>query len=234
MSSPAPDDPPLCPLCKQPSLTSYFTDAAFRDSQGRVGPRTYLRCAVCDLVSVAAGHRPSPADERRVYDLHENHPDDAGYQRFLNQLIDPLCARLGAAPRTILDFGCGPGPALAAMLRWRGHQVHIYDPIYAPNPAVLDRQFAVITCTEALEHFFRPHREWNLWMSLLEPDGWLGVMTQLRPDDANFPHWHYRRDPTHVSLFSARSVAWLAMVNNLTLEILGTRVVLMQRRRTRP
>ena len=62
--------------------------------------------------------------------------NDAGYRRFLSKLADPLMARLAPGARG-LDYGCGPGPALAAMLREAGHEVALYDPFFAPDPAPL-------------------------------------------------------------------------------------------------
>ncbi len=77
---------------------------------------------------------------------HENHLDDPGYRRFLSKLADPLLARLPAGSKG-LDYGCGPGPALAAMLREAGHQVALYDPFFHPDLTPLERSYDFETCT---------------------------------------------------------------------------------------
>ena len=46
--------------------------------------------------------------------------------------VEPLLARLGPASHG-LDYGCGPGPALATMLREEGHGVTDR----APQPALI-------------------------------------------------------------------------------------------------
>jgi taurine dioxygenase len=52
-----------------------------------------------------------------------------------------------------------PGPALAAMLREAGHEVALYDPFFAPDPAPLAAIYDFVTCTETAEHFHDPRAE---------------------------------------------------------------------------
>jgi hypothetical protein len=53
---------------------------------------------------------------------------------FSASLAGPLLARLAPASQG-LDYGCGPGPALAAMLAEAGHAVALYDPLFHRRPA---------------------------------------------------------------------------------------------------
>ena len=46
-----------------------------------------------------------------------------------------------------LDFGAGPGPALAAMMSEDGFDVAIYDPFFQPDAEALQRKYDFITCT---------------------------------------------------------------------------------------
>ncbi|HKK23165.1 MAG TPA: class I SAM-dependent methyltransferase, partial [Pseudohaliea sp.] len=148
--------------------------------------------------------------ERAEYDLHRNCVDDPGYRRFLGRLAEPLLAALPPAQRG-LDFGCGPGPALAAMLREAGHRVDLYDPFYAPDPAALARrQRDFITATEVVEHLYRPGLELARLWARLRPGGVLGIMTKHVRDREAFDRWHYRNDPTHVCFFSRDSWRWWA------------------------
>ena len=45
---------------------------------------------------------------------------------------------------------------------------------------------------------------------LLEPGGWLGVMTCFRQPGRDFASWHYRRDPTHVVFYREATFRRLA------------------------
>lgn len=95
---------------------------------------------------------------------------DAAYRAFLNRAAGPLLERLPPA-RQGLDFGCGPGPALAIMLREAGHTVALFDPFFYPDPAVLASAYDFITCTEVAEHFHRPAEEFSKLDALLNPGG---------------------------------------------------------------
>ena len=49
-----------------------------------------------------------------------------------------------------LDFGAGPGPALAAMMSEDGFDVAIYDPFFQPDAEALQRKYDFITSTETV------------------------------------------------------------------------------------
>ena len=192
--------------------------------------RRYFRCACCALIFADPASRLSPAEERAVYDLHQNDPADPRYRRFLSRLTNPLLTRLPDTAREGLDFGAGPGPTLSVMLKESGRRMAIYDPFYAPHPAVLDRQYDFVTCTETMEHFHTPHQEWRLLLGILRPGGWLGIMTKLATEPRAFASWHYKNDPTHVSFFSRETFQFLARRDCLHLEFVGNDVMLLQKR----
>lgn len=208
----------LCPLCLHADIHHYHQDKR----------RHYFQCSQCELVFADPNSLlPAPA-EKSVYDQHQNDPDDLGYRKFLSRLATPLLERLPLQQHG-LDFGCGPGPTLSLIMEEAGHQVAVYDPYFAPDRAPLKRQYDFVTCTEAIEHFYRPHREWMLLMHLLNPGGYLGLMTKLVRNKDAFAQWHYKNDPTHVSFFSEATFAYLAKQHNLRLEILGNDVILLQK-----
>ncbi len=155
-----------------------------------------------------AFHLP-PAREKAEYDRHENTPDDPGYRRFLSRLALPLLQCL-PPQASGLDFGCGPGPALAAMLEERGCRVALYDVFYRPDASALRGRYDFITATEVLEHLHRPGEELARLWRLLRPGGVLGVMTKRVIGQEAFLRWHYRNDPTHVAFFSEATFAWWA------------------------
>jgi SAM-dependent methyltransferase len=207
-----------CPLCNGTDVAPYHTDRR----------RHYLLCGECKLVFVPPAYYLSPAAERAEYDLHRNAVDDAGYRSFLARLADPLLARLPVGAQG-LDFGCGPGPALAAMLEEAGCAVRVYDPFYAADESVLMQQYDFICATEVVEHLHHPAAELERLWSLLAPGGWLGVMTKLVRDPEAFASWHYKNDPTHVCFFSRDSWQWWARRYGAGLEFIGADVILLRR-----
>lgn len=210
----------LCPVCRSPDSLPFMTAAG----------REYRRCPTCQARFLDPGRRPSLADERDHYLLHENDPDDPGYRRFLSKLAHPLLERL--PPRSSgLDYGCGPGPALAAMLREAGHRVALYDPFFHPDAAALEGRYDFVTCTEAIEHFHRPAEELDRLTGLVRPGGWLAVMTCFQTHDEGFGDWHYRRDPTHVVFFREATFRHVAESRGWSCEIPAKDVALLRRPR---
>lgn len=192
-----------------------------------VGGLPYWRCGHCLATIMDPRHWPDPRRERAVYDLHDNDPGDPGYRRFLDKLVQPLLARLSPGARG-LDFGCGPGPALAGMLAQRGLEVALYDPIYQPDTSVLATPWDFITCTEVAEHLHDPHTVFGRFHSLLKPGAWLAVMTCFQTDDRRFANWHYRRDPTHVVFYREHTLHTIARRFHWRLEIPVKDVALFQ------
>ncbi len=206
-----------CPLCNATRSQHFFADAR----------RTFLRCSVCALVFVPPRFHLSAADERAEYDKHENDVEDMGYRKFLSRLFIPLNKTLAEASQG-LDFGCGQGPALAAMLRDVGHEVSLYDSFYQPDNAALTRRYDFICATEVVEHLHQPGSELARLWSLLKPGGVLGIMTKLVRDREAFAGWHYKNDPTHVCFFSEQTWRWWASEQGAQLEVIGADVILLQ------
>ena len=218
---PFPDDPPpaapACPVCG--AGAERFLD---------VETRRYFCCPDCAARFLDPAQHPSRDDEYAYYLHHENEVDDPGYRRFLSKLADPLLTRL-AAGSSGLDYGCGPGPALAAMLREAGHAVALYDPFFAPNTEALLKRYDFVTCTETAEHFHSPAAEFRRLRGLVRPGGWLAMMTCFQTDDARFAGWHYRKDPTHVVFYREHTFRFLAACWGWTCEVPCKDVALMQR-----
>jgi hypothetical protein len=211
-------DPPACPLCGAARALPFAAAAG----------RRYLRCAACRLAFMAPEDRPDEAAELAHYGTHENDPADPRYRAFLSRLADPLAARLAPGAEG-LDYGCGPGPALAMMLEERGFPMAVWDPFFAPDASVLDRTYDFVTCTETAEHFFHPAREFARLDGLLPAGGWLGVMTELLDDARDFSGWRYARDPTHVSFYAEETMRWIAEAFGWGMEIAGRGVVLFRK-----
>lgn len=209
---------PVCPLCHTRNSHPFHED----------GQRAYLQCRTCDLIHVPSRHRLSREDEKAQYDFHENDPDDPRYRAFLNALFEPMRDRLSPGARGI-DFGAGPGPALAAMFREAGFPMAIYDPFYAADRDVLNRTYDFLTCTETAEHFFDPYTEWQRFRQLVRPGGLIGVMTRFRLSDHSFADWRYKDDPTHVCFYSPETFEWIGRRYGMAVTLIGDSVAIFER-----
>ncbi len=209
-----------CLVCRAASIRP-FTQVEGRD---------YWRCLICEATFLDPGQRLTSAEELAHYRHHENDPDDLRYRRFLAKLAGPLLAKLKPG-MTGLDYGCGPGPALAAMLKEAGLEMALFDPFFEADRTVLDRDYDVITLSEVAEHLFDPAAEFDFLANRLKPGGLLGVMTCFQTDDERFADWHYRRDPTHVVFYRPWTFEVIADQHDWTCEIPRKDVALMSKRR---
>ncbi len=208
-----------CPLCMSAETHGFCRDRM----------RNYLHCLQCDFVFVPKNYHLSQKEEKARYDLHQNDPDDSGYRNFLSRLFRPLKKKI--APGTHgLDFGCGPGPTLSVMFEEADYECAIYDLYYAPDQSVFRKQYDFLTCSETMEHLDRPHEEFERFLQLVRPGGWIGIMTQLRDNRRPFAHWHYKDDDTHVGFYSRATFEFLADAYHLGLEFHPGSVMLLQTR----
>lgn len=217
LAPPAQHHPP-CRVCGRPEL------APFAILEGR----NYWHCGDCQAVLLDEACLPSRPDELTHYRLHENDVNDPRYRAFVSRLGEPLLRRLEPG-REGLDYGCGPGPALAAILGEHGHSVSLYDPFFPSEVAALGRTYDFVICCEVAEHFHRPEDEFARLDRLLRPGGWLGLMTCFRTDDGLFANWHYRRDPTHVVFYREETLRTVARRFGWTCEVPRKDVAIMRK-----
>ena len=205
-----------CPLCNATGATSFHRDRH----------REYLQCRNCTLVFVPPDYYLSAEQEKAEYDLHRNEIDDPGYQRFLSRLAYPLLDRVSPGAHG-LDFGCGPGPALASMLEAAGCEMRLYDVFYYPDASALGQDYDFITATDVVEHLHRPGEELARLWGMIAPGGCLALMTKLVIDARAFSRWHYKNDPTHVCFFGEATLAWWARQAGAELERFGADVAIL-------
>lgn len=208
----------LCPLCLSTNSLFYYQD----------NHRCYWQCCRCQLVYVSPEQRLDSASEKAHYEHHDNDINDQGYRKFLSRLSIPLNERITTNSHG-LDFGCGPGPALAHMLREVGHNISLYDVYYQTEQSVLAKTYDFLTATEVIEHLYQPNEIWLQWLSLIKPGGWLGIMTKMVTDLTGFANWHYKIDPTHVIFFSRETFQYLAKRDKLELTFIGDDVILLRK-----
>lgn len=190
--------------------------------------KAYHRCAACQATFLDPARFLTPDAEYAHYLTHENSVDDAGYRAYLSKLAEPLLARLGPASSG-LDYGCGPAPALACMMREAGHVVSVFDPFFEADKSPLARSYDFVTCTETVEHFHQPAVEFKRLSGLLKPGGVLAVMTIFQTDDSRFANWRYRHDPTHVVFYREHTFAVLAQILEMQCEIIARDVVFLSK-----
>ncbi len=206
-----------CPVCLT-STTAYFADKR----------REYRHCPECSAVHVPRRFHLSEVDEKAEYDKHENDINDDGYRRFLARMMDPLLSTLKRGDRG-LDFGCGPGPALAAMLEERGLSVSVFDKYYANNTHVLAQTYDFICATEVVEHLREPFATLEQLWKILQPSGILGIMTKRVQNLEKFQTWHYKNDPTHIVFFHEDTFHWVASRLNAKVNFVSDDVVLLSK-----
>ena len=187
-----------------------------------------MLCAECDLVFVPPPFHVDTDSERERYLSHNNQIWDRSYRQFLGKLWRELYPKL-AVGMSGLDFGAGPGPALAAMMSEDGFDVAIYDPFFQPDAEALQRKYDFITCTETVEHFKRPRDEFNLLISLLRPGGWRGIMTGMLDNRDGFHGWYYHLDPTHIVFYSTTTMRWVSEWLGCTVEMPAKNVALFRK-----
>jgi hypothetical protein len=193
-----------CKVCRSED-TNYFVT--------KKDPKRYWRCNNCCAVFTDPSQYIDSKQEKERYLEHNNSIDDPDYRSFLSRVTNPLKKNIDKASKG-LDFGCGHGPALADILNKDGYLVDLYDPFFYPNKSIFNNKYNFITCTEAAEHFFNPHKEFESMDSMLEENGILVIMTSFLSNMEDFENWYYRRDPTHVVFYSQETFKVIAKQNN--------------------
>lgn len=201
---------PACPLCADSPARFHARADTWLD---------FWRCPACALVFRDPAQWPARDAEHAHYRLHDNRPDDPGYRNFLRPLFEAMQARLPPGAEG-LDFGCGPGSALAAMLEEAGHLMRLWDPLFAPDTGPLQRRYAFVTASEVVEHLHTPMAALQQLDELLADGSLLGVLTGWPPAHwRDFARWHYRRDPTHVAFYGPETLRWIAQHFGWALEL---------------
>lgn len=208
-------DPP-CPVCENAATTCIL----------HADNKTYFRCPRCEVRFLDPTDHPNRDAELAHYELHENDPADASYRKFLAKLFNPLVPLLNPGDQG-LDYGAGPGPALAAMFEEVGFAMTLYDPFFHANPAALKCQYDFIVCTETIEHFHNPRKEMDRFARLIRPGGKIALMTCFQTDDERFHAWHYRKDPTHVVFYREETMHYIASRHGWTCDIVQKDVAIM-------
>lgn len=184
-----------CILCQSP-LTS------------KIDPQ-YFHCATCFAYVKDVDYYFSSEQEKRHYEFHNNDVNDLGYQKFTSPITNEVLACF--SPDTLgLDFGCGKGPVITKQLVDRGYSVNLYDPYFHPDKSYVNHHYDYIFSCEVFEHFHHPHQEIIHLKSLLKSGGLLLIMTHLYENQRPFESWYYRKDETHVFIYTPQTFEYIA------------------------
>lgn len=168
----------------------------------------YFRCPECSLVFIAPECLPDSGVEMARYLRHTNSAEDEGYVQHLLDISDRVTGRVPAGS-TGLDFGSGPQPVMAEIMRKRGFSCEAYDPLFSPDSQLLRRVYDFVLCCEVAEHFHAPSVDFVKMFNLLDKGGLLGLKTSLLEPGVDLSGWHYANDPTHVCFYSDETFDWI-------------------------
>ena len=189
---------PTCKLC--------LADGCVSVPSGR--GRTFLHCPACGLIFVPEAEWISPEAERARYDSHNNTVENAGYAKFLGEVVTQVAA-LSPKPARILDFGCGENAVMTGLLTSAGFSCAGYDPVYADRVDRSGSYDLVILC-EVIEHLRDLRGECQRLKEFLGDGSRVLIRTRLYPTPEGICNWWYSRDKTHINFLAERTFVTVA------------------------
>ncbi|WP_237603472.1 class I SAM-dependent methyltransferase [Aequorivita vitellina] len=185
----------------------------------------YFVCDSCGAYVKDKKYYLSPEEEKARYLTHENNLDDAGYKKFTSPITEAILKNQNAE-QLGLDYGCGTGPVISKQLRDKKFQVNLYDPFFRVNTSYLNHCYDYIFSCEVFEHFHKPKEEIEKLLGILKPGGRLYIMTHIYNSEIDFEGWYYRNDPTHVFIYTFKTMAFIANTYNLKVEVMTDRLLI--------
>ena len=187
----------------------------------------YYQCSTCEAYVKDEVLWYSTDKEKHHYEQHNNDINDLGYQKFTapvtNFIVDHLSNdSLG------LDYGCGKGPVITEQLKKKGYKIDLYDPYFYPNETYLNKSYDYIFSCEVFEHFYNPKDELIKLKNILKKNGLLIVKTHLFIDQADFTNWYYRKDQTHVFIYTYKTVEYIAKKYNFEIITLEEKLFILK------
>lgn len=196
----------ICRICKEKVYKIY-------DKQFDLN---YYKCSNCEFIFVEDKGLPNQDIDLKVYNLHNNSFENEGYvnmfRDFIKKGIDPLNLK----EAEVLEFGCGKGPVLARLLEEKKYLVDKYDKYFYKKRVFENKKYDLITSTEVIEHIKEPLEIFEFFKKHLKKDGYLVITTLFHDnDDEKFKDWWYRRDQTHISFFTVKTLKTICIILNL-------------------
>lgn len=188
----------------------------------------YFICSMCGAYVKDEKYYLSSNKEKKRYKEHDNDVYDERYQNFTSPITDAVLEN-HRADQLGLDYGSGTGPVISKQLRDHGYQVKLYDPFFHPDNDYLNHRYDYIFSCEVFEHFHEPKQEIEKLLQLLKPKGRLYIMTHLYDSEIDFEHWYYRNDPTHVFIYTSRTIEFIAKKYLLEIEEMTDRLIVLKK-----
>ncbi|MFT5863262.1 MAG: SAM-dependent methyltransferase [Flavobacteriales bacterium] len=188
----------------------------------------YYDCGRCKAIVKDEKQYLPPAEEKALYQTHNNDVEDIRYQKFtmpITRYVLDTCLPTHKG----LDFGSGTGPVISSMLKKKDYDIVPYDPFFAPDQEIFSTSYDYIVSCEVFEHFNNPKLEIDRLVSLLKPKGRLLIMTLLYNDQINFNTWHYRKDPTHIFMYRKETIEYIAKEQKLEILVLTDRFIALRK-----
>ncbi len=187
--------------------------AAFEDKQLQ---KIFYHCPHCELIFLDKKFFITASDEKHQYNQHNNSLENIGYVKMFNDFLDYTLEDLH--PKSVLDFGSGPTPVLAQLISSRALHVEHFDKHFQPKKVYKNREYDLITSTEVFEHLDNPNETLKELANHLTPNGTISIMTLFHTNtQEEFLKWWYRRDPTHITFYTPKSIEIMAKNSNLKL-----------------
>ena len=185
-----------CPLCGSPDTENLLTGSDLT---------LYHQCSACGYIFRDRAFCLSETEEKKRYLLHNNSPSNQGYIKWINKFLDFIFSEPLPEGSRILDFGSGPEPVMAQIMKESGYDVFTEDPFFSPErPGGF---FHLITSLEVFEHLSKPSDTLYYLASRLSAGGRLCISTEFLPSNPEaFDAWTYRHDETHIGFFSERGL----------------------------
>jgi len=116
------------------------------------------------------------------------------------------------------------------MAREAGFRCDHYDPYFHPDTNCLKENYDFITCSETAEHFHTPGKEFGQLADMLQPQGFLAVMTTRHQDSTDFSQWSYRMDHTHVAFYNDQTFRHIVELFGFrSIEFISREVAILQK-----
>jgi len=172
--------------------------------------KKFYYCPHCECIHLDSMHMLSLTDEKKAYDHHQNSLENEGYVQMFENFLDFFWKDI-PCKEECLDFGSGPTPVLSELLKRRGTHVTCYDKFYQPDTHFKQHHYDFITSTEVFEHLSDPLSALLLFHYILKPKGIVALMTLFHSNNqADFKDWWYRRDHTHITFYTPKTIAIMA------------------------
>ena len=191
--------------------------------------KNFYHCKHCELIFLDEQFYVSIENEKKQYNQHNNSLENEGYVKMFEEYLDFTLENQNI--KTALDFGSGPTPVLTELLKRRDLHVDYYDKFYQPQKVYENKSYDLITSTEVFEHLKDPQETLHMLSKHLNTNGIISLMTLFHTNKKeDFFKWWYRRDPTHITFFTPKTIS--IMAKKCGLEVLKTdnrRIIVLQK-----